>query len=286
MARVLAVAVFFLCPFLIAQPMSQKESCQKFSSAVVRIDTGRDSHGTGFIIAQDGWILTAAHVVIDPRNGQSDAAITVTLPDGSIEFAKQVLLVDENVVGKDFALLRLEKTHGKLPALELGSEAGIATGSEVTIIGFPFSAIGRTGEPITKKFCLAGIVSASGMEKVSFSTRTGVRDVDVSVIYFQGPSVKGLSGSPVISRDTGTVIGILTTRLTGINSSLDQQRQGLEHPSINMRGGFDLVQTLRDLINVLDTQLANGLGAASGIDDAAFAAKIAQRHYKGGKNNQ
>ena len=101
-------------------------------------------------------------------------------------------------------------------------------------------------------------------------------DVKVEVIYFQGPSVKGISGSPIISRDTGKVIGIVTLKLTGITPALADLRERGKHTGIAFSGIGDPGLAFVQVIDVLDQQLANGLGAATGIDDPAHALNMAK----------
>jgi hypothetical protein len=247
----------------------------------VRIDTGKSSHGTGFVVSPDGWILTAAHVVIDPESGQFDKVISVTLDNGSIKLATQVVPIDQNMAGRDFALLKIEGTN--LSSLDLGDKPeDIVRGSDLTIIGFPFSALAfhSNGASVKDKFCLSGSVAYTGNTNVSVPVNTpkgpSTVNVNVDVIYFQGPSVKGLSGSPIISRDTGHVVAILTSKLTGISTALAQTRQ-----TLSRQGGDQVIiegifpgKTTADLIDTLDSQLANGLGAGTGIEDA----KAAMRH--------
>jgi hypothetical protein len=105
------------------------------------------------------------------------------------------------------------------------------------------------------------------------------KDMKVDVVYFQGPSVKGLSGSPVISRDNGRVVGILSTKLTGISPALndlkDETAKGL---GANVYlSGLQPGPVINQIITVLDNQLANGLGSAVGIDDPREAAESLRR---------
>ncbi len=44
-------------------PITQQQACSRFSSAVVSVDAGGQTHGTGFIVSPDGYVLTASHLV-------------------------------------------------------------------------------------------------------------------------------------------------------------------------------------------------------------------------------
>ena len=82
------------------------------------------------------------------------------------------------------------------------------------------------------------------------------------------------------------MVGVADTRLTGISEALDQTRkiisQGGDVQIIGKGGPFGVASTTGEIINVLDNQLANGLGSGTGVADAVLALKWAQRHYKGG----
>jgi len=249
-----------------ANPLTQKKACQRFMSAVVRIDVA-GGRATGFIVSPDGWIMTAAHVILDPDTGERRKAIAVMLPDGSTAFA--------NVVadGIDYAVLKVEKT--KLPSLDLGEQSGASPGEEITIIGYPFSAEDAF-TTINAKFCMAGFVTA--VDSVTYNGH------QVDAIYFQGPAVKGISGGPIISRDTGRVIGIQSQKLAGIGSGLFAIRNRLiPAPGTTSGGvvtkGVNLTDATIDLINLLDRHLANGLGAATGINDAKHDLVKAQKQH-------
>jgi hypothetical protein len=148
---------------------------------------------------------------------------------------------------------------------------------------------------VSSKFCLSAVFAARDLatvtERGNNRTRTGIvpvqKDVKVDVVYFQGPSVKGVSGSPLISRDTGRVVGIVTLKLTGIGESLFETREKLRGSNVRFQmGGVNIGGTLEELIGVLDEQLANGLGAATGIDDPKHALARAERETTRGKPAQ
>jgi S1-C subfamily serine protease len=277
---IIFVSLLFLVPFGQARtpvPVTTKEACGKFMPAVVRIDVA-DGRATGFIVSPDGWILTAAHVVIDPSNGERRSAVAILLPDGSSPLA--TVFVDQESAVRDFALLKVE-AKSPLPSIELGSSSEVSPGSDLTIIGYPFSAEGWGGASLDTKFCLSGMVAATD----SIANHS----VNIDAIYFQGPAVKGISGGPIISRDTGHVVGIQSQKLAGITTALDGVRTKLEtgiFPGVHTTMNIDHVSigpTLIELINVLDRHLANGLGAATAIDDPKRALSKAQRRYKSGK---
>jgi len=254
-----------------AQPFTHSESCAKFSSAVIPLQSVRGtgtSMGTGFIVSPDGWIITAAHVVIDPDTKQVDRMIQTVLPgNNSLSTVTLESPNDEFTRVHDFALLKVEGTN--LPFLTFGNEERVRIGSGATIIGFPFSALSGAGV----RFCLSASI-ASG---AAIATPVGKLDI----IFLQGPSVEGISGAPVISEETGEVVGIVTLKLTGITPALRQQKRNVEAfrasgSSVSF-GGVNVVDTISGLIDTLETQLANGLGAATGAKDAAEKLTEAQK---------
>lgn len=269
--------------------MTQRKACAQFSSAVVRIEAGGQSRGTGFIVSPDGYILTASHVVRDDTDGSYFSTIAIRSPAIS-GFAKPAISIGADNVGQDFALLKIE-TSTHLPFLQLGNVSDAVNGSDATIIGFPFSALTMESKNVFTKFCLSAEFAATDIvtvpvretQKTASGTVPSNRDVKVNVIYFQGPSVKGISGSPIISRDTGTVVGIVSIKLTGIGQSLmelkAQTAQGLG--SGIAISGLQPGPVINQILTVLDDQLANNLGAAAGIDDPKYA--LAREQRKAGR---
>lgn len=250
----------------LAKPLTQVQACKKFGSAIVGIHAYQE--GTGLIVSPDGRILTAAHLVIDPATGQNHNAIKVFMPDRSFQPATQVLPIDDALL-HDFGLLKVSKSN--LPYLQIGNEDDVPIGSNIAILGFPLSA------GIAMKFCLSGsIVAKASVAKGSSK---------VNIIFFQGVSIKGISGAPIISLDTGKVIGIENVKLTGIGPGLEKTQKELA--AGKGRGvsisGIDFGPVMLDMVNTLDTQLANGLGAGNGAYAAGLALKQAQRSQENKK---
>jgi len=82
--------------------------------------------GSGFIISDDGYIVTNAHVV------DNATEITVALPDRR-EYVATLIGSDER---SDIALLKVDATG--LPTLTLGDSASVNVGQWVLAIGSPF----------------------------------------------------------------------------------------------------------------------------------------------------
>ncbi|HSW17258.1 MAG TPA: Do family serine endopeptidase [Ramlibacter sp.] len=134
--------------------------------------------GSGFIVSEDGLILTNAHVV----KGASE--VTVKLTDRR-EFRAKVLGSDEKT---DVAVLKINA--GKLPTVRLGKTQDLAVGEWVLAIGSPFGLENSVS---------AGVVSAKGRSLPSDSSVPFIQ-TDVAV----NP---GNSGGPLFNA-RGEVVGI------------------------------------------------------------------------------
>ena len=87
------------------------------------------SNGSGFIVGQDGLILTNAHVV----EGKPRTTIEVELQDGRT-FVARVEDMDRN---GDLATLRINCKN--LPVMKLGTSADIEAGEFVIALGSPLA---------------------------------------------------------------------------------------------------------------------------------------------------
>ena len=138
----------------------------------------REGAGSGFVIREDGVILTNDHVVEDAKE------IRVTFADGR-ELPATVLGRDPKT---DLAVLKVEATG--LPVARLGDSDRIGVGDWVVAIGNPFGL----DNTVT-----AGIVSAKGR-----AIGSGPYD---DFIQTDAPINPGNSGGPLLD-DQGNVVGI------------------------------------------------------------------------------
>lgn len=146
-----------------------------------RIERGT---GSGFILSEDGDLLTNAHVVADTDTVQ------VTLKDGrSLE--GKVVGVDSVT---DVAVVKIKADH--LPTVKLGNSQNLIPGQWAIAIGNPLGL----DNTVT-----IGIISATDRT----STQVGVPDKRVSFIQTDAAINPGNSGGPLLNAQ-GEVIGVNT----------------------------------------------------------------------------
>jgi len=97
--------------------------------------------GTGFVLRDDGYILTNRHVVLD-GNDTPVAALQVVFPGSERELEAQLVTFDEII---DLALIKTANGPA-LEAAQWGSISGLADGEAVIAAGFPIPSdpSGRT----------------------------------------------------------------------------------------------------------------------------------------------
>ncbi len=167
----------------------------------------KTSNGTGFIIYEDGYIVTNWHVI------ESSDKIKVVTSDGN-EYSAKVIGKDEHY---DVALLKIEKDPNvKLSAVKFADSDKIEVSDPVITIGNPFGL----GKTVT-----AGIISYKGRNLSGQISELGENGHLVSYIQTDAAVNYGNSGGPLFS-DKGEVIGMITVfvsdglRSTGINFAI------------------------------------------------------------------
>jgi S1-C subfamily serine protease len=152
---------------------------------------GGQALGTGFVVDEDGYILTNAHVV--DENGQRADSVTVVFNKGGSETQRvkgELVGVD---VGSDVAVVKVDPKSVDLKPLPLGD-------SDKVVVGEPVVAIGN---PLGYDFSItSGIVSATGRSLQAPNGQTIPNGIQTDAAINQGNS-----GGPLIDNG-GRVIGI------------------------------------------------------------------------------
>lgn len=166
-------------------------NCSAVSTNIFGQSVESASSGSGFIITQDGYIVTNHHVI----SGAS--SVTVTLYDGT-EYPATVVGSDSDY---DVAVLKVEATG--LPAVTLGDSGNVNVGDSVLAIGNPLGEL---------TFSMSqGIVSCCDRAINVDGTPFNMIQVDASI----NP---GNSGGPLMNL-YGEVVGIVSAKYSSYSNT-------------------------------------------------------------------
>ena len=165
-------------------------SCAVKTSAYGQEYTGY-STGSGFILTENGYVVTNAHVV----EGATD--ITITTVDGKE--------LKANLVGSDatndVAVVKVEAEG--LPAVTIGSSEALIVGDQVVAIGNPLGELTST--------MTVGYVSGKNRDVTTEGNTINMIQTDAAIN-------SGNSGGPLFNMK-GEVVGITTAKYSGSSSS-------------------------------------------------------------------
>lgn len=148
--------------------------------------------GSGFIINEEGYILTNYHVV----KGAQEISVTLS---NDVTTTAQIVNYDEN---QDVAMIKITDESVKIPAtVELGDSDSLQPGEEVIAIGTPLST--ELSSTVTK-----GIISATSR---SVAVQSGVT---MNLIQTDAAINAGNSGGPLVNTK-GEVVGINSSKISG-----------------------------------------------------------------------
>ena len=148
--------------------------------------------GSGFIINEEGYILTNYHVV----KGAQEISVTLS---NDVTTTAQIVNYDEN---QDVAMIKITDESVKIPAtVELGDSDALQPGEEVIAIGTPLST--ELSSTVTK-----GIISATSR---SVAVESGVT---MNLIQTDAAINAGNSGGPLVNTK-GEVVGINSSKISG-----------------------------------------------------------------------
>ena len=161
-----------------AENEPQEKNTSRDTIRAPQQSTPQRSNGTGFVVSENGHVLTNAHVVEGCETLTFDGHRATVISDSS-DF--------------DLALLQVEGL------LETGiarfSPSPARLNSDVTVVGFP----------------LAGILNGLNVTRGAVSSKMGLGG-DVSGMQITAPVQPGNSGGPVLAAD-GEVVGVVVSKL-------------------------------------------------------------------------
>lgn len=199
--------------------------------------------GSGFLISQDGRILTNNHVIQDANR------IEVTLPD---QTRYRATLLNRDPLN-DLALIQIQPKK-QLPILRLGDSDTLQVGQKVLAIGNPFGLDGSL---------TVGVVSSLGR------TIKGENDTELEGLIQTDAAInRGNSGGPLLDSQ-GNVQGINTAILgqngnIGIGFAMPINRAKLMLEDFQAgrkppRLGFGAIYVAGDYAEALDLPVQGGL---------------------------
>jgi serine protease Do len=143
--------------------------------------------GSGFVIRDDGVILTNAHVVSGAER------VSIAMRDATT-YPATIVGVDE---ANDLAVLKIEARN--LPTVRLGTSESLLVGEWAIAIGNPFGFLLGNSEPSVT----AGVISATGRNLVT----GGQGGATIDMIQTDAAINPGNSGGPLVNA-AGEVIGV------------------------------------------------------------------------------
>jgi len=177
--------------------------------------------GTGFIVSEDGLILTNKHVVMDET-----ADYTAFTNEGQ-QFEAKVLARDP---AQDLAVLKIE-TEEKFPVVDLGNSDDLQIGQTVVAIG---NVLGEFRNSVS-----VGVIA--GLGRSITASGGGFYETLEDVIQTDAAINKGNSGGPLLNLK-GQVIGINTAM------SLSAENIGFAIPVNKAKKDVEQVKTLGKIV--------------------------------------
>lgn len=177
--------------------------------------------GTGFIVSEEGMIVTNKHVVID-----EEADYTVLTNNGN-KLPAKVLAKDPF---QDLAILKTER-GGPFSVVKLGDSEKLQIGQTVIAIG---NALGEFQNTVS-----VGVIS--GLSRTITASGRGIIETLEDVIQTDAAINKGNSGGPLLNL-RGEVVGINTA------VSLEGENIGFAIPANKAERDIEQVKTLGKIV--------------------------------------
>lgn len=198
-----------------------------------------DMAGTGFVVSQDGWLLTNAHVV--------KACKSVVVGDGNI--ATRTVFDPDH----DLALVKVAARHeGSLGAPLAISAGKPRLGEDILALGYPLRSI---------------LADSLNVTRGNVSSLLGLMN-DPRYLQISAPVQPGNSGGPLVDL-AGRVVGVVTAKLNAVAVA---DATGDIPQSINFAIRPDAVTQFLSA-NKVDFTVADAAAALTSVPDATAKVK-------------
>jgi S1-C subfamily serine protease len=197
---------------------------QRVLPAVVNVVTSR-GEGTGFIVRQDGIVVTNFHVV----EGASEVSVLTSDPDPT-RYSARVIGGDQQA---DLAVLQVDATG--LPTVPLGNSDELVLGQQVVAIGY---ALGLEGGPSVTSGIVSSLTRQITVADPGCQGDCGNGQREYTHIIQTDAAINpGNSGGPLVDL-AGNVVGINTAGTTsaenvGFAIQIDSVKDTIFHAADN-----------------------------------------------------
>lgn len=205
------------------------------------------SSGSGFIITDDGYIVTNYHVISGGTN------VTVTLNNGKT-YEAQIVGGEEDY---DIAVLKVDPGEEKLKSVVLGESSDLLVGEDVLAIGNPLGEL---------TFSLSeGIVSCLDRE-------INVNGTPFNMIQITAAVNSGNSGGPLFNT-YGEVIGIVSAKFSSSSGGTSVEGLGFAIPI------DDVLYMIRDIMENGQVTTRPYLGIMAAYDSQSAKSGVSSGVY-------
>ena len=210
--------------------------------------------GSGFVLTQDGLIVTNKHVV-----GESNAKYRVITKDDKSYDVEKIYRDPAN----DLAILKINATN--LQPIEMGDSSGIKVGQMAIAIG---TALGEFRHTVT-----TGVISGLGRGITAGSPFEGFAEKLDNVIQTDAAINPGNSGGPLLN-SSGQVIGVNTAvaqggQNIGFALPINVVKEGLDN--FNKTGQFS-----RPYLGIRYSTITRDLALMNEVPEGAYVREVIQ----------
>lgn len=174
---------------------------KEYSKTVIYLETDVGS-GSGFIVTSNGYAITCAHVV----DGSNDIYVKVKQNHKFEVYQASLINIDKSI---DIALIKIEDDTYFYAQIEMDDYEPFP-GEEIIIYGYPF------GRRMSDDIVELNVSFTRGY----ISSNQVINGINKTLLDISAKA--GNSGSPIISLETGRVIGVLCGSVRGGINNMEE----------------------------------------------------------------